>query len=43
MKYTSLLSLAAVLSIGAAALHADVTVGGAPMTAAKNIVENAVN
>ena len=43
MKYTSLLSLAAVFSVGAAALHADVTVGGAPMTAAKNIVENAVN
>jgi uncharacterized surface protein with fasciclin (FAS1) repeats len=43
MKYSSLLSLAAVLSIGSAALHADVTVGGAPMMASKNIVENAVN
>lgn len=43
MNYSSLLSLAAVVAIGSAVLHADVIVGGAPMMASKNIVENAVN
>lgn len=46
MKFTSTLSTIAIaLSLGAASMgaHAQVMVGGAPMFAAKNIVENAVN
>lgn len=43
MKISSILLLTASLAMSAATLQADVMVGGAPMLASKNIVENAVN